>query len=101
MMKQEQKQMDYHYETKYLKFDQAILQIVKEEGFGALFKGLSASMIGLTHVVIYFPLYEQTKEYLKRRNKTERLSDWDIFVATTFSKTVTSCLSYPHEVIRS
>lgn len=35
--------------------------IVKEEGFLALYKGLGASVIGLSHVAIYFPIYENLK----------------------------------------
>eukprot|EP00056_Hartaetosiga_gracilis_P020853 m.21614 g.21614 ORF g.21614 m.21614 type:complete len:382 (-) comp8741_c0_seq1:40-1185(-) len=36
--------------------------IVKKEGFLALYKGLTASLLGLTHVGIQFPIYEKFKE---------------------------------------
>jgi hypothetical protein len=29
-----------------------------KEGFGALFKGVSASIVGVVHPLVFFPLYE-------------------------------------------
>jgi hypothetical protein len=38
-----------------------IMQIVENEGFFALWKGISASFLGLLHPVVFFPLYEKSK----------------------------------------
>ena len=40
-----------------------MLQIQQKEGVRALYQGLSASMIGVLHPLIYFPLYEKSKIY--------------------------------------
>ena len=39
----------------------AFRKIYKHEGFLSLYKGLSVSMVGLSHVAIYFPIYEELK----------------------------------------
>ena len=79
-------------------------QIVQKEGVGALFNGLGASMLGLTHVLIYFPLYETTKRKLReyhQMSETENLGAFNIFLSAIFSKSITSGITYPHEVIRA
>ena len=41
----------------------AMWMIQQREGVKALYQGLSASMIGVLHPLIYFPLYEKSKIY--------------------------------------
>ena len=43
----------------------AMYQIGQREGMIALYQGLSASMIGVLHPLIYFPLYEKSKIYFQ------------------------------------
>ncbi|KAJ1977142.1 hypothetical protein H4R34_003698 [Dimargaris verticillata] len=43
----------------------AFQSILQQEGWRGLYKGLGTSMIGLTHVVIHFPLYEKLKLWLR------------------------------------
>ncbi len=51
----------FNEKKKYSKLIQTICLIYKETGFFSLFKGLGASIIGLSHVMIYYPLYEILK----------------------------------------
>lgn len=51
----------YHY-TSVL---HGLKSIVKHEGWTALYKGLGPSFLGISHVAVQFPLYEQLKEYLR------------------------------------
>ena len=44
-------------------------KIQRQEGFKTLYNGLAASMLGVAHPLIYFPLYEKSKIYWK--------SNWD------------------------
>jgi solute carrier family 25 folate transporter 32 len=46
---------------------QHLAHIVRQEGFLALYKGLAASLIGLSHVALQFPLYELFKEQARAR----------------------------------
>ena len=54
-----------HYERMYKGIANSLLKVYKEEGGKALFSGLSASMFGIAHPLIYFPLYEKSKIYCK------------------------------------
>ena len=73
------------------------------EGFRALYKGFSATMIGIIHPIIFFPLYEKLKIHLKENydKDSEHLSTRYIVLATVFAKLISSAVSYPHEVLRS
>lgn len=46
----------------------ALASIVRKEGWKALFKGLGPSLLGVSHVVIQFPVYELLKSSLIERN---------------------------------
>ena len=69
----------------------------------ALYQGLSASMFGLIHPLIYFPLYEKAKIYLKDNwdSESEHLRSRYVLVSACTSKAVASAITYPHEVIRA
>ena len=73
------------------------------EGFRALYKGFSATMIGIIHPICFFPLYEKLKIHLKENydKDSEHLSTRYIVLATVFAKLISSAVSYPHEVLRS
>lgn len=69
-----------------------------------LYRGLSASMIGVLHPLIYFPLYEKSKIYLKnnfQKDKSQQVESKFVFISAISCKALTSLLTYPHEVIRS
>ena len=65
----------------------------------ALYKGLGASLLGLTHVALQFPAYEYMKEQLRDSSLVK--SPFDIILASAGSKVVASSVTYPHEVIRA
>lgn len=72
------------------------------EGGGVMvfWKGLTASLLGLGHVAIQFPVYEWLKSMARNRNAGKE-SPLDLFLASGLSKIVASTLTYPHEVVRS
>jgi solute carrier family 25 folate transporter 32 len=75
-------------------------QSLFREGGGRIFwRGMTANLLGLSHVAIQFPIYEQLK--LSLRGDKHRESIVDILLATSLSKMSASLISYPHEVIRS
>jgi solute carrier family 25 folate transporter 32 len=79
-------------------------KIASEEGVRALFAGLTASILGISHALIYFPLYEKTKLYFRNnfeKKNSEKLSSKYIFMSAIFSKFISSALTYPHEVLRA
>ena len=92
-----------HYSRRYKSVFGSIYKIYTREGFFALYTGLSASLIGLSHVWIYFPLYETLKNYFKSTYQTngEGLDSKFIVCSSLSAKLITTCITYPHEVVRS
>lgn len=80
----------------------AFKTIYQTEGLIAFYRGLMASMIGLVHLGIQFPLYEYLKVVMReRRNGQSGQKYWDVVVASAVSKAIASVVAYPHEVLRS
>lgn len=87
-----------------------VRQIVREEGVRGLYKGMSASYLGVAESTLQWVLYEQLKAYLARREERIELSGrdkttWDRsvewtgkFGAAGVSKFFAAILAYPHEV---
>ena len=59
--------VDGAYTRKYTGLFSTMLSIARKEGVRKLFSGLTASLFGLVHVVIHFPLYENLKLLCRRR----------------------------------
>jgi len=66
----------------------SLIKIGSEEGPRALMSGLTASILGISHALIYFPLYEHWKMFFKNRfePKEEKLSSRYVFLSAIFSK---------------
>ena len=90
-----------------------IRQTVRAEGFKGLYRGLSASYLGVTESTLQWVLYERMKAYLSIREariaalgRTPTL--WDETVSWTgkvgaagTAKFFAALVTYPHEVIRT
>ncbi len=90
-----------------------VMQTVRNEGIRGLYRGLSASYLGVTESSLYWVLYEQMKLYLRQRE--ERLvacgrhpTAWDQTLswggrvgAAGTAKFFAALVTYPHEVIRT
>ncbi|CAG8566853.1 9754_t:CDS:2 [Acaulospora morrowiae] len=96
---------------KYKNSFDCLKKVVKEEGITGLYKGLSASYLGITEGTIQWVAYEYLKSKLsERRERRRSMSDeaekpyWhmiDNFFAAGSSKFFAACISYPHEVVRT
>lgn len=79
-------------------------QIIDTEGFFALYKGMWASLIGIIHPLVFFPMYEMMKLHMKEnyeKKEADHLSSKYVALASTICKVTASAASYPHEVLRS
>ena len=90
-----------------------IRQTVRAEGIRGLYRGLSASYLGVSESTLQWVLYEQMKSALKRRE--ERLTASGLepnFIDRTFeyggkvgaaggAKLFAAVVTYPHEVVRT
>jgi solute carrier family 25 protein 33/36 len=86
---------------------------VRQEGIKGLYRGLSASYLGVTESTLQWVLYEKMKTRLRLRK--ERIAEsgraetsWDGFVdmagklgAAGSAKLFAAILTYPHEVVRT
>jgi solute carrier family 25 protein 33/36 len=91
-----------------------VRQTVRNEGIRGLYKGLSASYLGVTESSLQWVMYEQMKMFLARREAV-RLSDphhvvsfWDDvelwggqIVSAGMAKLIAAAATYPHEVVRT
>ncbi|KAI9655816.1 MAG: hypothetical protein M1821_005251 [Bathelium mastoideum] len=89
------------------------LQTVRHEGIRGLYRGLSASYLGITESTLQWVLYEQMKMYLRKRDEHIVLSgrpmtSWDETVSWTgklgaagTAKFFAAIITYPHEVVRT
>lgn len=87
----------------------AIRKMYLYEGIGAFYSGLGPALLGLTHVAVQFPLYEQFKRMFVRNHFAggmipRKAGDVDflgILAASVLSKICASSVTYPHEVLRT
>lgn len=90
-----------------------VRKTVRTEGFRGLYRGLSASYLGVSESTLQWVLYEQAKRSLSKREMDLALSGrtptfWDRTVewsgkltAAGGAKFVAALITYPHEVVRT
>ncbi|GAA5922089.1 Rim2p [Sporobolomyces koalae] len=82
------------------------VEIYRREGVRGFYKGLSASLLGVTEGTIQWSLYEQFKRIAtaadpSHRGESNRTEGWRVSVAAGMAKLVATVITYPHEVIRT
>lgn len=85
----------------------AMRKMYAHEGIRSFYSGLAPALLGLTHVAVQFPLYEQFKKMftggveLGKQGKGGKTDFWGILAASCLSKICASSATYPHEVVRT
>ncbi|KAL0961395.1 hypothetical protein HGRIS_006346 [Hohenbuehelia grisea] len=87
-------------EVRYRHTLDAALTIYRSEGIAAFYRGLFPSLLGITHVAVQFPLYEQLKLWAQG-SSTEPLTSQTILLCSAVAKMTASIATYPHEVVRT
>ncbi|KZV98866.1 mitochondrial carrier [Exidia glandulosa HHB12029] len=87
-------------ETKYKHTLDAFLTVYRAEGWRAFYRGLAPSLLGISHVIVQFPLYEELKVWA-RGQSSEPLASSTILLCSAAAKMVASVATYPHEVVRT
>jgi solute carrier family 25 folate transporter 32 len=87
------------------------LELYQTNGPTIFWRGMSANLMGLSHVAVQFPVYEHLKSLARdqRRRLGEnnnhdnhgRETAVDLLLASGVAKMGASLLTYPHEVLRS
>ena len=74
-----------------------VKKIFKNKGIAGFYKGISASYFGITETALYFVIYEKLKSMSRESSSSnEHVKFLTIFFSAGFSKTLASCLCYPH-----
>ncbi|XP_012282553.1 solute carrier family 25 member 36-A [Orussus abietinus] len=99
-------------ETNRITALECVRRIYQQSGFLGFYKGIVASYVGISETVVHFVIYEATKSWLSaHRVRTVRNPEemnlkqprdfGEFMAAAAFSKSVASCIAYPHEVART
>ncbi|KAI5291659.1 hypothetical protein KEM52_000104 [Ascosphaera acerosa] len=91
-----------------------IVQTVRHEGVRGLYRGLSASYLGVSESTLHWVMYEQMKQRLAQWEATRRANPTHVpnwvdhtvswggkIVAAGSAKLFAAALTYPHEVVRT
>jgi solute carrier family 25 folate transporter 32 len=87
-------------EVRYRHTLDAAITIFRSEGLSAFYRGLLPSLLGIFHVAVQFPLYEQLKVWALQ-GSGEPLSSQKILMCSAIAKMTASVATYPHEVLRT
>lgn len=79
----------------------AFQSILRTEGTRGFYKGLFPSLLGVSHVIVQFPLYEALKSQMHAVDSDGRVHKTLVLASSSLAKAVASCVTYPHEVIRT
>ncbi|CAH0564789.1 unnamed protein product [Brassicogethes aeneus] len=85
---------------------QCVQRIYAKSGILGFYKGITASYMGISETIVHFVIYEAIKAELmanRSQDRDERSSKdfLEFMLAGAISKTVASCIAYPHEVART
>lgn len=83
--------------------------VYRTHGFSGFYKGITASYYGISETIVHFVIYEAIKAKLLRpsddsedsEDTREAIDFLKFMMAGAMSKTVATCLAYPHEVART
>ena len=82
-----------------------LVDIVSEEGLGALFKGVIPGLILVTNPAIQYMVFERLRTWTEGRRgtagKAGKLTDMDFFWLGLLSKFVASTITYPLILVKS
>ncbi|GAA6046498.1 hypothetical protein JCM3770_006179 [Rhodotorula araucariae] len=73
--------------------------IFRTQGVKGFYRGLSASLLGVTEGTIQWSLYEQFKRMAHVRGEED--AGWKVSAAAGGAKLVATVITYPHEVVRT
>ncbi|KQS69956.1 mitochondrial carrier protein Rim2 isoform X2 [Drosophila erecta] len=99
-------QLDYNSKVQ-MTVRQCIERVYAQGGVAAFYKGITASYFGICETMVHFVIYEFIKsKLLEQRNQrhtdTKGSRDFlEFMMAGAVSKTIASCIAYPHEVART
>lgn len=80
---------------------ETVRALYAEGGIFTFWRGMTANLLGLSHVAVQFPAYEKLKVVFRGNKAEGNEKTAELLLASGISKISASILTYPHEVIRS
>lgn len=81
---------------------QTATELFQQHGPLIFWRGMTANLMGLSHVAIQFPTYERFKKMAREQRKDgSPETALELLLASGLAKACASLLTYPHEVLRS
>lgn len=79
------------------------VDIFRNQGIRGFYRGLSASLLGVTEGTIQWTLYEQFKRMARAGADGTPVegTEWRVSLAAGAAKFVATIITYPHEVVRT
>lgn len=78
-----------------------LIKIIKQEGPAALWSGAIPSLVLVSNPAVQFMIFEMLKRNLKSLLDKNELSPFHVFALGAISKSVSTVLSYPLQVVQS
>ncbi len=92
-------QLQTPQEMRYRNSVDCLIQMVRYEGWRSLFRGLSASIVGISESSMQFVMYEKLKKVLAKPDV--ELTVIEYMTAASAAKMAAVAITYPHEVVRT
>ncbi|ODV89226.1 hypothetical protein CANCADRAFT_3858 [Tortispora caseinolytica NRRL Y-17796] len=102
-----------HAKRQYKNSLDCTLQVMRNEGIKGLYRGLTASYLGVVESTLQWILYERMKTFVSQKEQSRQARGLEITTTDKFlgwaaksgaaglAKVVASILTYPHEVLRT
>lgn len=75
--------------------------LYQTHGLLVFWRGMTANLMGLSHVAVQFPVYERLKKYCRDRKGGGQETPAELLWSSGMAKMCASLSTYPHEVLRS
>ena len=92
---------DKRLAIKYDNLTDGLYKIIKHEGVAALWSGTIPSLVLVTNPAVQFMIFELLKRNLQSMLDRKELSPYHVFALGAMSKSVSTILSYPLQVVQS
>lgn len=85
----------------YENLTDGLLKILRRDGIGALWSGTIPSLVLVSNPAIQFMIFELLKRNLQQTLARKELSSFHVFTLGAVSKSISTVLSYPLQVVQS
>lgn len=88
-------------DTDFTCITDGLIKIIQKEGPGALWAGTAPSLVLVSNPAIQFAIFELLKRNLKQMLDKEELSPYHVLALGAISKSISTVLTYPLQVVQS